>query len=207
MILGRRRSQCPVMKDKLMPPPDLHTLTRAVVGQSLGLADLDALLAQVEVDMDTVREDQDGVWVGSIGYERFPDVDAFAAHLAAAGVECLVDVRELPISRRRGYAKTALSEALHAAGIEYEHRRGLGNPKPIRDLYKSGEVDAGRHLYREHLRGHPEQIGELQALLEEKRCALMCVEHEQGICHRDEIFAALGERPGLEMAVSALAEL
>ena len=48
--------------------------------------------------------------------------------LADAGVERLIDVRELPISRRRGFAKTALGEALAAEGVEYLHMRSLGNP-------------------------------------------------------------------------------
>ncbi len=37
------------------------------------------------------------------------------------------------MSRRKGYGKTALNEALGTAGIEYVHMRALGNPKSFRD--------------------------------------------------------------------------
>ena len=35
--------------------------------------------------------------------------------------------------------------------MRYAHVRELGNPKPYRDLYKAGEVEAGRKRYRSHL--------------------------------------------------------
>ena len=99
-------------------------------------------------------EPTETVWVGSIGYERHRHAAEFSALLRDAQVERVIDVRELPISRRRGYAKTALSESLAQEGIEYVHMRGLGNPKPFRDLYKSGRVHEGRAAY-ERKCGHP----------------------------------------------------
>jgi hypothetical protein len=93
------------------------------------------------------------LWVGSIGYEHYRVNTDFAAQLSRMGVERLIDVRQLPISRRRGYAKTALGAALAAEGIEYVHMRGLGNPKPTRDLYKSGHTAEGRAGYEEYLLG------------------------------------------------------
>jgi hypothetical protein len=127
----------------------LRSLTRAVTGAALGFAELEDMLAEVELDRTGGRA---STWVGSIGYERFKDVDEFVALLRKEGVELLIDVRELPISRRRGYAKTALREALESGGIEYLHMKGLGNPKEIRDLYKSGSVDEGRRLYGDNVR-------------------------------------------------------
>ena len=61
------------------------------------------------VDLTDAKQRQKA-W--AIMYERFKQSGDLAARLAAAGVERLVDVRELPISRRRGYANTALSGAL-----------------------------------------------------------------------------------------------
>jgi uncharacterized protein (DUF488 family) len=46
--------------------------------------------------------------LSTIGYEGV-SIDAFIATLKAAKVTLLLDVRELPISRRRGFSKTALS--------------------------------------------------------------------------------------------------
>ena len=67
------------------------------------------LVPSPPADTPTAR---DAVWVGSTGYERHKVSDDFVRLLAQAGVERLIDVRELPISRRRGYAKPALADAL-----------------------------------------------------------------------------------------------
>jgi uncharacterized protein (DUF488 family) len=53
--------------------------------------------------------------------------------LKVAKITRLIDVRELPISRRKGFAKTALSTALAVAGIEYVHLKGPGDPKDGRE--------------------------------------------------------------------------
>src|SRR5258707_759886 len=66
-----------------------------------------------------------------VGYEG-RTVDELVAHLVAVGVSRLIDVRLTPISRKRGLSKTALGAALADVGIEYEHRRELGNPKTNR---------------------------------------------------------------------------
>jgi uncharacterized protein (DUF488 family) len=130
---------------------------------------------------------------------------AFAQHLGGAGIERLIDVRDLPISRRRGYAKTALSEALADAGVEYVHAKALGNPKPFRDLYKSGRVEEGRARYREHLLGeHLQDLRELVELLREKRSALMCVEHDPATCHRSVIVEALADELEVELHVAEM---
>lgn len=65
----------------------------------------------------------------TIGYETHREPASPVVALLAADVERLVDVRELPLSRRRGFSKTALAGALADAGIHYEHERALGNPK------------------------------------------------------------------------------
>jgi uncharacterized protein (DUF488 family) len=147
------------------------------------------------------------IWLGSIGYERYKQSEDFARQLRDAGVERLIDVRELAISRRRGYAKTALRETLEGAGIEYVHMRALGNPKPFRDLYKAGHVAAGRDRYTRYLLG--QQRGALQELVEllrdSRRTALMCVEHDPTTCHRTVIVEALRDELGLDLDVAQIA--
>lgn len=178
-------------------------LTKALLGRPLTHAQLEDRLSEIQV---TPAEVVERLWIGSVGYERFKDVEIFASHLRACGAERLIDVRELPISRRRGYAKTALAAALEKEGIDYVHLRGLGNPKPLRDLYKGGEVDAGRRGYSDILIN--ERMKELQhlvTLLREKRCVLMCVEHDQNDCHRDVIFSALESELGLQLEIRPLA--
>jgi uncharacterized protein (DUF488 family) len=190
-------------------PRSVAELTEAVFGEALSLsAVFDRLGIGVPRTHDDPRDEPAAtLWVGSVGYERFKESGDLATRLAAAGVERLVDVRELPSSRRRGYAKTALSDALADAGIEYVHVRALGNPKPFRDLYKSGRVDEGRTHYRRHLLTRSrDALDELVPLLRDKRTALMCVEHDPATCHRQVILDALRDELGLELEVGALAE-
>jgi len=117
----------------------------------------------------------------------------------------LIDVRELPISRRRGFAKTALAAALAEQGIEYLHLRGMGNPKEFRDLYKSGRVAEGRAGYEQLLaEDRADDLRELAETIHEKRSALMCVEHDEAVCHRQVIFAALRDQVGLELRIDRI---
>lgn len=189
----------------------LADLTRTVFGSELSIADawerIEAeRLPPVPPDSLDPGAQTDAVWVGSIGYERFRDVRDFVRQLVAADVERLVDVRELPISRRRGYAKSALREASESAGVEYVHMRGLGNPKEFRDLYKSGDPERGRKHYERYLLMEQRQaLEELEGMLREKRSALMCVEDDQEACHRDVILASLQRELGVSLDVAALA--
>lgn len=144
-------------------------------------------------------------WIGSVGYERFKVNTDFSRMLAEAGVERLLDVRDLPISRRRGFAKTKLGEALAGEGIEYVHVKALGNPKPIRDLYKAGHPVEGRRLYESLLLAERrEALDDLAVLLGSKRTALMCVEHDPATCHRTVIVEALQTELGLDLDVVQL---
>lgn len=128
----------------------------------------------------------------TIGYEGHREPASLVAVLVAAGVTLLVDVREFPMSRRRGFSKTALSNALSAAGIAYEHERALGNPEEYRDLYKSGHVEAGRRGYEGHLRnGSAWAVTWLGERLSAERICVLCLEHDHRVCHRDVIAAEL----------------
>jgi uncharacterized protein (DUF488 family) len=171
---------------------------------------MDELFARVE-GVDRRAETStpiasDTRWIGSIGYELHKNVRDFVQLLRDAGVDRLIDVRELPMSRRRGYGKTALSEALSTAGIEYVHMRALGNPKPFRDLYKSGLVAEGRELYHRHLLGERRfALQDLANLLgDDKRSALMCVEHDPSTCHRTVILEAMRDELDVALDVAQL---
>lgn len=122
-------------------------------------------------------------------------------------MERLIDVRELPISRKRGFVKTALSEALASAGVEYLHLRALGNPKEFRDLYKSGRVAAGKSAYERFLLSErSEELDELDRILRKKRTALMCVEEDPSVCHRQVILDALQDRPESDLEVTYIGQ-
>ena len=134
----------------------------------------------------------------TIGYEGLTHEELIAL-LKCAGVQRVVDVRELPLSRRPGFSKTPLAKALDAAGIEYLHVRELGNPKPTRELYKRGDLQGGREGYRAHLNnGSRSALLELSASLTSTSTCLLCVEEHHDACHRGVIVEALREeRPQL----------
>lgn len=181
-------------------------LTTALFGEALSIDQVLVRLEQVDLPDSGGSDAATGsLWLGSVGYELHKDYLAFARHVRDAGVERLIDVRELPISRRRGYAKSALGQAMADVGVEYVHIKALGNPKPFRDLYKAGNVDEGQRRYEEHLLGKQRDALEaLVPLLQEKRCALMCVEHDPATCHRTVILDALRSELGVELDVAEI---
>jgi uncharacterized protein (DUF488 family) len=138
--------------------------------------------------------------VYTIGYER-RSPDGFASELATAGVALLVDVRELPLSRRRGFSKSALAKSLREVGIGYVHERALGNPKPFRDAWKAGDAATGASGYRAHLaHDSSAHVDALAQRVAQGGVCLMCVEHDASDCHRSILVEALGERlRGLEV--------
>jgi uncharacterized protein (DUF488 family) len=134
----------------------------------------------------------------TIGYEA-TTMDEFLAALKRAGVERLIDVRAVPLSRRPGFSKNILAASLRAEGIEYVHLRNLGTPKPGRDAAKKGDVKTLRTVYDNQL-GLPEaqaEVAQMRALAEEKPSALLCYERDPGHCHRTLLLAA--EAPDAEV--------
>lgn len=134
----------------------------------------------------------------TIGYEA-TTMDEFIAALKGAGVEQLIDVRAIPLSRRPGFSKNILAASLNAAGIGYVHLKHLGTPKPGRDAAKKGDVATLRAVYANQL-GLPEAQAEaarMRALAEEKPSALLCFERNPGHCHRTLLLAA--EAPDAEV--------
>ncbi len=76
----------------------------------------------------------------TIGYENaaWP---AVLASLRAAGVEQVIDVRQLPLSRRPGFSKTPLRAGLAEAGLGYVHLRALGTPPEGREANRKRQWD------------------------------------------------------------------
>jgi uncharacterized protein (DUF488 family) len=130
----------------------------------------------------------------TIGYQGNTP-DDLIDRLREAGVERVVDVRELPLSRRRGFSKSMLAEALTQAGISYEHVRALGNPKPNRDRWKSGDSKGGAQAFRRHLHnGSRAALAELAESIRSEKTCLLCFEESHADCHRSVIAGAIAER-------------
>lgn len=127
----------------------------------------------------------------TIGYEG-KTLEAFVNALLANAVSVLVDVRELPLSRKRGFSKTALSEQLAAAGIDYVHFASLGSPKDVRHkLLADGDYEAFFKAYAAHLGRQDEAVAEVRRLLGRTTVCLMCYEADAEKCHRSLLAAEL----------------
>lgn len=121
----------------------------------------------------------------TIGYEG-ASLEDFIATLRIAGVKRLVDIRELPQSRRPGFSKNALAQALEASGIEYSHLKALGDPKHGRDAARAGRMDEFRQIYNAHIE-RPEGVAALKIaadMAKQDHCALLCYERNPQDCHR-----------------------
>lgn len=121
----------------------------------------------------------------TIGYEGASLRD-FINTLAEAGVEHVLDVRELPQSRRPGFSKRALSEALEAASIGYSHCKQLGDPKHGREAARRGDMDDFRMIFEAHLDLAASKNALVQAVNTVTRAptALLCYERNPKDCHR-----------------------
>jgi len=136
--------------------------------------------------------------LSTIGYEG-ASVEGFIATLKAADTTLLLDVRELPISRKPGFAKAALRDALADAGIAYRHERALGSPKDVRHrLREDGDVARYWKDFHAHLATQHALLDELAATLT-GRVTLLCYERDPNECHRSAVAAALAQRVGIDV--------
>src|SRR4051812_10001534 len=75
----------------------------------------------------------------TIGYEG-ASVPSVINALKAAGAHTLIDVRDLPRSRRAGFSKGTLKASLEEAGLAYVHLKGLGTPAEGREANRAGRM-------------------------------------------------------------------
>jgi uncharacterized protein (DUF488 family) len=131
----------------------------------------------------------------SLGYEGI-SLSPFIDRLVAEGVDVLVDIRLNAISRKSGFSKRALENALYAAGIRYVHDPRLGNPKDNRPGYADRGSEGGataRQRFRELLSTPAgiEGLRDLAKLSEAGTVAVFCYEADERHCHREQVLEAL----------------
>jgi uncharacterized protein (DUF488 family) len=121
----------------------------------------------------------------TVGYEG-ADLGGFLATLKAHEIKQIIDVRDLPLSRKRGFSKNALTAALAEVGIGYVHLKSLGDPKPGRDAARSGNIAAFRRIYTRHLATDLAKAGLVAAASAARKTisSLLCYERDYIDCHR-----------------------
>src|SRR5947209_17409092 len=128
----------------------------------------------------------------TIGYEG-ATVSEFLAALRQAGIEQVIDVRALPLSRRPGFSKSPLRAALEEAGIDYVHLKALGTPADGRAAARAGRHDDMARIYAGQLE-LPEAMAagaQMVELARERPSALLCFEREPAHCHRTLLLDAV----------------
>ena len=125
----------------------------------------------------------------TIGYEKatFPD---FTAALGQAGVELVIDVRDLPLSRKPGYSKRQLAAGLAEAGMAYHHLRALGTPPEGRDANR-------RRQWPQFWEIVETRLATAEAALDLARAADLA--RRARACHRCRVSALLAMRHGFQV--------
>jgi uncharacterized protein (DUF488 family) len=125
--------------------------------------------------------------VSTIGYEGL-SVQDFIDILHAHGIKVLVDVRELPLSRKPGFSKKVLASALNKEKIEYIHMRELGAPREVRhNLRNNGDWEEYRQEYELVLDRVEDSLYEIKELSQQLKVVLLCFERDYTTCHRSLI--------------------
>lgn len=126
----------------------------------------------------------------TLGYEGF-DIESFVTRVVEAGIQTIVDVRELPLSRKRGFSKTAFAQALADAGVAYFHVPALGCPKDVRDRYKADrDWAAYTRDFLAYVATQDATVRELVKLSKATTSCLVCFEADYAACHRTYVARA-----------------
>ena len=137
----------------------------------------------------------------SIGYEKATQPRLIQA-LKDAGIGLLIDVRELPLSRRAGFSKGPLRIALAEAGIAYHHARALGTPKEGRIANQKRQWETFWRIVDQAL-STPEAefaLAEAAAMAQATPACLLCLEADPHVCHRLRVGEMMSARFGFEVA-------
>lgn len=122
------------------------------------------------------------------GYEG-EKLSDFLSKLKKAKVTAVIDVREIPLSRKNGFSGDALKKELSKIKIKYYHFSELGSSKEMREnLYSTGDYLSFFKKYRNYVRKKESSIKELNRVVtKEKKATLMCFEKNNDLCHRSII--------------------
>lgn len=126
------------------------------------------------------------------GYEGI-DLESFIKRLKENDVEYLIDIRERPLSRKKGFSKKALNQFLSEAGITYLHFPELGSPSEIRKkVREDGDYSYFFKQFSRHLKDHQSKLEDILKVIKTSISCLLCFEKDHEKCHRkmvaEEVF-------------------
>lgn len=132
----------------------------------------------------------------TVGYEG-RDVDSLISMLRSHAIDCLLDVREMPLSRKPGFSKSALQQHLAEKHIQYIHLKKLGSPKTLRNrLKETGDYKQFFESITDYLSGAGEAVNAAYDFVSQHRCCILCFERLPQFCHRSVVAQKIKERDG-----------
>jgi uncharacterized protein (DUF488 family) len=128
--------------------------------------------------------------VYTIGYES-RSVDGFLNKLVQSGIRRVIDVRANPVSRKYGFARSALASLAGKLGLGYTHCPELGitseKRKEVRTQPEFAELFG--YYERQVLPARTGEIAKVAALMSATPSVLVCMEKEAVDCHRSRLAA------------------
>ncbi len=134
----------------------------------------------------------------TIGYEGLLQPQLLDL-LIASGVQTVLDVRAVPLSRKAGFSKNVLTASLAEHGIGYVLDKRLGTPKAGREAVRKGKVGDMQRIFAEHMDTPEAQTGlaAAVALAGNTTACLLCFERAPHDCHRSIVAGLIHRRTGL----------
>jgi uncharacterized protein (DUF488 family) len=136
----------------------------------------------------------------TIGYEG-SSIEDFLTTLTHVGIDLLIDVRDVPISRKKGFSKNGLAQQLRAQGVDYLHLKGLGDPKPGRIAAREGRFEDFRRIFNAHLHSETAQVDLARGIeaAKDRFACLLCFERDHKHCHRCIVAEEMARRGGFRL--------
>jgi len=137
----------------------------------------------------------------TVGYEGW-EIDNFVSYIKNNKIRCIIDVREIPLSRKKGFSKTALKNRLADAAINYIHMPELGSPRDIRQKLKADRnYEYFFKVFSDYISQKKDSIEELYQKIVNEVCCLLCYEHSSSKCHRSIVANEIKSLNGNGLAI------
>jgi len=142
----------------------------------------------------------------TVGYEGC-DIQEFVEFLSSKKIKLVADVRKNPVSRKRGFSKNKLAEALATKNIAYIHLPALGVPTEWRKKAKE-ELITRKKMFSDYqkkiLPKGEDEIKDLLQRTKKTKLVILCYEADASDCHRSYVAAKMKKLSKEKLTVSDL---
>lgn len=138
------------------------------------------------------------------GYEGM-GLEDFIEQLKENNVQILIDIRERPLSRKKGFSKKSLTAALAAEDINYLHIKELGSPSELRKkLREDKDYSYFFDEFSNYLSSKKDSLLEVLEVIQNSIGCLLCYEKSHEECHRKLVVEELLQMNSNEISVKHL---